>query len=157
MKRAIIPLFLAVALVATTVGCATTAVKPDSPATTEKVAKVLAVATKVNDITGNLMKTVGPLVITGICAANPVYCAAAKDAYPMALAAQKEYAQILADAKAANMAPDGTKLATLAATFQTHFATINNLVVQAGGNDNSPALADLGTNLAELQAVAASQ
>jgi hypothetical protein len=126
-----------------------------SPATDAKinteVSKVLTVATRINTLTGRLMKTTGPLVITGICLAQPEYCSPAKAAYSLALAAQKEYASVLADAIAANVAPDGTKLATLAGTFQAHFSAINSLVVAGGGTDNTSAITELGGTITELK------
>jgi len=151
MKR----LFLFPLLLLSLSGCAgnNTTVSNIETKVTAANTKILAVATKINTITGTLMKPVGSLSITAICVAQPAYCTAAKEAYTLALAAQKEYAQLLADATAANAAPDGTKLATLAATFQTNFTAINSLIVSAGGTDNSSVLTEFSTALAELKTV----
>lgn len=117
--------------------------------------KVLATATNINNITGTLMKTVGPFIVVGLCVTQPEYCIPAKSAYSLALAAQKEYAQLLADATTANQAPDGMKLATLAATIRVHLLEVNKLIVAAGGVDNSSVLTDLSSNITELQAESA--
>ena len=119
------------------------------------VGKVLPVMVKINDITGSLMKAVGPIGIAGLCMVQPEYCAPAKTAYTLALGAQGEYSKLLADAQSINVTPDPLKLATAASTFQTQFTAINQLIVAAGGADNSKILADLNANIAELQAVAA--
>jgi len=133
-----------------TSGCSlnTTSVKSDI---STGLSKVLTIATKINNITGTGMSLFGPIGLAGFCAIQPQDCPAAKAAYTLAVAAQKEYTQILADATAANSAADGLKLATLASTIKTHFATINSLIVASGGKDNSTVITDLSNNITELQ------
>lgn len=137
-------------------GCSTTSTANVKTRLNERAAKVLAVATKVNNATGVLMKTTGPLVVSTYCAVNPAACPAASQAYTLALAAQKQYTAALTDMTAANAAPDGLKLATLAANFQVRFGELNTLLTTAGvASTDVTTLTEFQKNVATLKALSA--
>lgn len=110
--------------------------------------KVLSVATRLNDATGRLMKLSGPTVVAAYCVVQPQACTAATTAYTLALGAQQQYAKALQDMTAANAAPDGVKLATLAANFQTRFAELATLT----GKTDMATVTEFQAKLAELRA-----
>lgn len=114
--------------------------------------KVLAVAEKINNVTGKLMKGVGPLAVAGICTVQPQDCPAAQTAYTLAVQAQALYAKAIDDCQAANEAPDGLKLATLAQNFQSRYQELSKIL----GTGSSVDLSEFESKLSELQAVNAS-
>lgn len=114
-------------------GCATTNTTTVETNLNTHSARVLAAATKANQVADRVIKRAGPLVLTGICIVQPQDCAAAKAAYSLALATHKEITVLIADLKDVNTAEKGTKLATLYEKFRSNIDACNTLVSQYGG------------------------
>lgn len=121
----------------------------DTEGINAEAGKIISVATKLNDLTGVLMRQVGPLAVAGICTVQPQDCPPAQIAYTMALQAQALYAKGLEDAKAANEAPDGLKLSVLAQNFQARYAELAKIL----GTGDASKLGEFQDKLKELEQI----
>lgn len=119
-------------------GCATT-----QTTSSDRTTRILTAVTKLNGVTDRIMRRAGPVVLTGVCITQPQYCVPAKAAYALALSTHNEITVLIQAAKAANEAPDGTKLATLAQKFVENIDSLNRVVALYGGTK---------VDLAEFQA-----
>lgn len=134
-------------------GCATTKVETIEADLNSHSAKILAAATKANQVADRIIKRAGPLVLTGVCIVQPQDCAAAKAAYSIALATHKEITVLIADLKDVNTAEKGLKLATLYEKFRSNIDACNALVSQYGGEPLD--LTDFDNTLTEYQTLMA--